>query len=126
MCTVTRSPVASILSSEMLPAMLPVLRELMREVRCLLYLRDILGRSALQVILVARAEGVTTSDLSDDAPDTILKNCLEQYSDSCNANPSLFKPSMLVDLEAGRPIEAEPIVGSVVRAGHKHAVQTPR
>lgn len=75
---------------------------------------------------MARAEGVTTSDLSDDAPASVLKNCLEQYSDTCNSDPSLFKPSMLVDLEAGRPMEVEPIVGSVVRAGRRHDVRTPR
>ncbi|KZV76016.1 6-phosphogluconate dehydrogenase C-terminal domain-like protein [Peniophora sp. CONT] len=109
MCTVTRSPVASLLSSQMLPAMLPVLQDLMKE-----------------VILVARSEGVTTSDLSDDAPTSVLNNCLDQYSDTCNSNPSLFKPSMLVDLEAGRPMEVEPIVGNVTRAGRRYEVQTPR
>ncbi|VDB97117.1 unnamed protein product [Peniophora sp. CBMAI 1063] len=108
-CTVTRSPVASILSAEMLPSMLPVLQDLMKE-----------------VIAVARAEGVTVGDLSDDAPEAVLKNCLQQYSDTCNSNPSLFKPSMLVDLEAGRPMEVEPIVGSVVRAGRRHEVRTPK
>ncbi|KAF8588743.1 6-phosphogluconate dehydrogenase C-terminal domain-like protein [Ramaria rubella] len=37
-----------------------------------------------------------------------------------------FKPSMLVDLEMGRPMEIEGIVGSVVRRGKEAGVMSPR
>lgn len=44
-----------------------------------------------------------------------------------NENPdSTFKPSMLVDLEAGRPMEVEVIVGSIVRRAKETGVEVPK
>ncbi len=37
-----------------------------------------------------------------------------------------FKPSILLDLENGRPMELEPIVGNVVRMARERGVETPR
>jgi 2-dehydropantoate 2-reductase len=39
--------------------------------------------------------------------------------------PAWAKPSMLVDLEAGRRPELDAITGTVVRLGREHAVATP-
>jgi 2-dehydropantoate 2-reductase len=40
-----------------------------------------------------------------------------------NAN---FKPSMLLDIEAGRPCELEPIIGSLLDRARAKGVETPR
>ncbi|KAI0032939.1 6-phosphogluconate dehydrogenase C-terminal domain-like protein, partial [Vararia minispora EC-137] len=101
-CTATRSPVCDLLCTESLPTMLPVLETLMKEV-------------------CAVAE-----QLADDAPAGVLEECLRQYSDSRTETPSTFKPSMLVDLEADRPMEVEVIVGNVVRAARSFGIATPR
>jgi 2-dehydropantoate 2-reductase len=37
-----------------------------------------------------------------------------------------FKPSMLVDLEAGRPMEVEGIVGAVVKQAKEVGIPVPR
>lgn len=42
-------------------------------------------------------------------------------------NPkSVFKPSMLVDLEAGRPMEVEAIVGGVLRRAQEAMINVPK
>ena len=41
-------------------------------------------------------------------------------------NASTFKPSMLLDVEAGRPCELEVIVGSILDRARAKAVETPR
>jgi 2-dehydropantoate 2-reductase len=44
-----------------------------------------------------------------------------------NEDPaSKFAPSMLVDLEEGRPIEVETIIGSIVRRAKERGVSTPQ
>jgi 2-dehydropantoate 2-reductase len=40
--------------------------------------------------------------------------------------PVHYKPSMLVDFEAGRPMEIEGIVGGVIREGRKAGIVSPR
>ena len=40
--------------------------------------------------------------------------------------PVHFKPSMQVDLESGRPIEVQGIVGGVVKRGRTAGVSSPR
>ncbi|ETW84106.1 hypothetical protein HETIRDRAFT_150945 [Heterobasidion irregulare TC 32-1] len=109
LCTVSRSPVADLLCSQLLPVTLPTVKGIMEE-----------------VVSVARSTGVTASKLPENKVDQVIADCLEQYSDERRTSPSRFKPSMLVDLEAGRPMEVEPIVGSVVKIARKHAVATPR
>lgn len=37
----------------------------------------------------------------------------------------MMRPSMYYDLEAGKPLELEAMVGMVVRLGEKHEVSTP-
>jgi 2-dehydropantoate 2-reductase len=74
---------------------------------------------------VARAEGVSPSDLPDKNVDEIFANALQFYGPQL-PQPSLFKPSMLVDLEHSRPIEVEAIIGGIVRKARDLAVETPR
>jgi len=69
-----------------------------------------------EVILVARTSGIHTGTLlEDEAVDIIRKT-----------KPTDFKPSMLVDLEASRPIEVEVILGEVVRKATEVGVPVPR
>ncbi|KAI0322501.1 6-phosphogluconate dehydrogenase C-terminal domain-like protein [Amylostereum chailletii] len=109
LCTVTQSPVADILSSDQLPTMLPVVEAVMAE-----------------VVSVARGMGIDASKLPEQSATSVIEGCMNQYSDTRSPNPSRFKPSMLVDLEAGRPMEVEPIVGNVVRAARSCGVAVPR
>lgn len=54
-------------------------------------------------------------------PDTLADTIIE------NENPdSTFKPSMLVDLEAARPMEVEVIVGSIVRRARDAGIEVPK
>ena len=69
----------------------------------------------LEVLAVARAcvPSESVAELSDSMADKVIDN----------ENPkSVFKPSMLVDLEAGRPIEVEAIVGGIVRRANEAGV----
>jgi 2-dehydropantoate 2-reductase len=69
-----------------------------------------------EVILVARTSGIHTGTLLEDEAVAIIQR----------TKPSDFKPSMLVDLEAGRPIEVEVILGEVVRKAAEVGVPVPR
>ncbi|EKM51612.1 uncharacterized protein PHACADRAFT_150148 [Phanerochaete carnosa HHB-10118-sp] len=99
MCTLTRTTVGDVLA----------LQESRQELKAIM----------LEVLTVAR-EIVTEEGaaiLSDSVADAVIQS----------ENPlSVFKPSMLVDLEAGRPMEVEVIVGGIVRKARAHSKSTPR
>jgi 2-dehydropantoate 2-reductase len=67
-----------------------------------------------EVEAVARAGGVA---LPQDVVDRILT-----YVDSI---PPPTRSSLLIDLQQGKPIEVEALVGAVVRRGAKAGVATP-
>lgn len=69
-----------------------------------------------EIILVARISGIHTGPLLEDEAANILRR----------TKPSDFKPSMLVDLEANRPIEVEVILGEAVRKAAEFGVPVPR
>jgi 2-dehydropantoate 2-reductase len=73
---------------------------------------------------VARGSGIGESLLPWSATQDTLELTEKNYGEGSNGPP--FKPSMLVDLEAGRPIEIEGIIGEVVRQGKEVNVPTPR
>lgn len=75
-------------------------------------MKEIMG----EVVLVARTSGIHTGTLLEDEAADIIRR----------TKPSDFKPSMLVDLEANRPIEVEVIVGEVVRKAAEVGVPVPR
>jgi len=69
-----------------------------------------------EVIQVARTSGIHTGSLLEDEAVDIIRR----------TKPSGFKPSMLVDLEANRPIEVEVIIGEVVRKAKECGEPVPR
>jgi len=69
-----------------------------------------------EIVLVARISGVHTGSLLEDEATDILRR----------TKPTDFKPSMLVDLEADRPIEVEVILGEIVRKAAESGVPVPR
>jgi len=69
-----------------------------------------------EIILVARTGGICAGTLlEDEAVDSIRRT-----------KPKDYKPSMLIDLEANRPIEVEVILGEVVRKAAEVGVPVPR
>lgn len=82
------------------------------------------GREELKAIMLevlAVAHEVVSKEGSAILPDSVADAIIE------NENPlSVFKPSMLVDLEAGRPMEVEAIVGGIVSKARAHGKSTPR
>ncbi|GJJ15976.1 hypothetical protein Clacol_010255 [Clathrus columnatus] len=82
-----------------------------------------------EAVKVARALGI---QISDGAIDYAYKETLKEHSEAFGeaANPPFipaqFKPSMLVDLEAGRPLEIEGIIGTIVKVAKELGVLVPR
>lgn len=82
------------------------------------------GRKALEdiiaeVLVVARANLPHQAALS--LPDIVIREIIDHESPE-----STFKPSMLVDLEAGRPMEIEAIQGGVLKRARAAGVPAPR
>ena len=86
---------------------------------------DLVGsvaRSVMEeVISVASKVGLDGQYLSEQK-EIILEATMERVSGGTNT----FKPSMLVDVEAGRPMEVEVIIGEIVRKAAEHGVSVPR
>ena len=75
---------------------------------------ELMRRVMLETASVAKAEGVVIS-----------KPMIEGTLESISRMPPEVKPSMMVDLEAGRRIELETFNGAVTRFGKKHGIDTP-
>lgn len=80
---------------------------------------DLHGRAqvieaAREIERVARAEGVPV------APDVVDRTV--RY---CDALPPAMRPSMFIDISAGKPLEVEALQGAVVRRGARLGVPTP-
>lgn len=76
-----------------------------------------------EVLTVARASlsPAQAAEAAEALPASVVADIVN------HENPeSTFKPSMLVDLEAGRPIELEAIVGGVLKRAKAASVDTPR
>lgn len=69
-----------------------------------------------EIVLVARTSGIYTGTLLEVEAINIIK-----YT-----KPIEYKPSMLVDIEANRPIEVEVILGEIVRQAAEIGVSVPR
>jgi len=74
----------------------------------------LLERAIREVVTVARAKNI---NLADDEVARILA--------FCNSLPPAMKPSLLIDLEAGRPTEIDELCGAVGRIGRSVGVETP-
>ncbi|WFD30135.1 2-dehydropantoate 2-reductase [Malassezia sp. CBS 17886] len=122
--TMSRQPVSVLLRAEMLPYAVGVVRRLM-----------------LELISVARAHGITEARLPIAMVDTTFNFSLSSSPATfvSPADPSAqiprhitdtltddFKPSILVDLERGRPMELEAIFGNLIKRARAYGVETPR
>ena len=67
-----------------------------------------------EAIAVAEREGV---HFGEDAKELVMDQIKDMPRDG--------KPSMLEDLEAGRPLEVDYFSGTIVRLGKKHGIPTP-
>ncbi|MGZ4888156.1 MAG: ketopantoate reductase family protein, partial [Candidatus Angelobacter sp.] len=76
--------------------------------------RLLIERAVREVISVARARKVA---LADDEAERTMK--------VIDGLPEAMKPSLLIDLEAGRPTEIEDLSGAVSRLGKASGVETP-
>jgi 2-dehydropantoate 2-reductase len=74
----------------------------------------LIERAVREVISVARACKIA---LADDETDRTIK--------VIDGLPEAMKPSLLIDLEAGRPTEIEDLSGAVSRLGRAWGVETP-
>jgi 2-dehydropantoate 2-reductase len=74
----------------------------------------LIERAVHEVINVARARKVA---LADDEAERTMK--------TIDGVPDTMKPSLLIDLEAGRPTEIEDLSGAVSRLGKACGVETP-
>ncbi len=74
----------------------------------------LIERAVREVVNVARARKIA---LADDEAERTIKNI--------DALPAAMKPSLLIDLEAGRPTEIEDLSGAVSRLGKACGVETP-
>ena len=72
---------------------------------------------------------VAHASLADSAPASASAVLHQRVAEDIinHENPaSTFKPSMLVDLEAGRPIELEAIVGGILKRARANHIDVPR
>jgi 2-dehydropantoate 2-reductase len=76
--------------------------------------RLLIERAVREVVSVARARKV---GLAEDEADRTMK--------IIDGLPDAMKPSLLIDLEAGRPTEIEDLSGAVSRLGKACGVETP-
>jgi 2-dehydropantoate 2-reductase len=127
MCTLTRCNIATMMKESTSAATVENLRAIMAEVKTptsyIIFMTLI--KFELQVLTVARHLGIASPELTEDVAEAIINNTQEQYGYQ-NPKPSQFRPSMLVDLENGRPLEVEAIVGGIIRAARSVDVAVPR
>ena len=76
--------------------------------------REMVRRAVAEAVLVARARGIPLSDALPEEMVAIVENA-----------PPTYRPSMLDDVEAGRPLEVEATCGYVSRLGASLGVPTP-
>ncbi|KAH8924618.1 6-phosphogluconate dehydrogenase C-terminal domain-like protein [Atractiella rhizophila] len=103
-CCMTRLPLPQLVHPSRLNISLPIVRELMNE-----------------AIGIAKAMGLQDEDWDKVAEETLnvtLKNAQAAHED--------FKPSTLLDLENGRPMEIEVIIGNLVRRAEELNVKCPK
>jgi 2-dehydropantoate 2-reductase len=80
-------------------------------------IRRMVWEATEEAAAVARAEGI---NITPQAGDRILA----LLDSACQKNPR-WRPSLLQDLDAGRRLELEDLVGVIVHKGQQHAIPTP-
>ncbi|GAA5995034.1 uncharacterized protein JCM10292_004499 [Rhodotorula paludigena] len=148
LCTMSRCTVSDVISQRCLPFTLPVIRRTMLEVvyvaRAWGYQEDVLPLSrvddAIKLTIQTYQQrqeksngALETPNLSPLATQPNASGPLgygfpteAQTSDDAPESTLEFKPSMLLDIEAGRPCELEPIIGSLLDRARARGVPTPR
>ncbi|KAF9467173.1 6-phosphogluconate dehydrogenase [Collybia nuda] len=82
-------------------------------------------RSTLrELVLLARSIGYT--DTEDGVPSSIVDRLIADVRELHITPESSHKPSMLLDVEKGQPIEVEVILGEVVRMARERGIEVPR
>ncbi len=84
------------------------------------------SRAALQDIMEEVLQVARATLPNDDLLNSVLHATVAQDIVNHENPASVFKPSMLVDFEAGRPMEVEAIVGGILRRAQEKGIQTPR
>ncbi|SPO19943.1 uncharacterized protein UTRI_00334_B [Ustilago trichophora] len=114
--TLARQPVSTLLQEDTLHYSVGVVRRIM-----------------LEIVYVARACGLGESRFPIASVDNAITITLATSSIPSVNDPTKggnlagdFKPSILLDLENGRPMELEPIIGNLVRKARENGVETPR
>ncbi|TKY90514.1 hypothetical protein EX895_000512 [Sporisorium graminicola] len=114
--TLARQPVSALLTEDTLHYSVGVVRRIM-----------------LEIVYVARACGLTEQRFPMSSVDQALDITLSTSPVPAVHDPArggnlaaVFKPSILLDLENGRPMELEPIIGNIVSKARLHGVDTPR
>ena len=83
--------------------------------------RSLLADIMAEVLLVARASLPPSPAVESILSDSVCGAIIE------HENPnSIFRPSMLVDLEAGRPMEVEAIVGGILKRAGARGILIPK
>ena len=80
-------------------------------------LRDIMA----EVLTVARASLTPSPAVDEELSDAVIERIIQNEN-----SKSVFRPSMLVDLDHGRPMEVEAIVGGVLKRARAKGVPTPK
>ncbi|KAM0793266.1 hypothetical protein ACM66B_000728 [Microbotryomycetes sp. NB124-2] len=140
MCALSRSTLSACVSAEVLPFTLPVVRRTMLEVlyvarawgydETVLPMKVIDDAIKITIKNYQRATGLLTPmtpgpGSKDDAFGSSGYGFPTQDETSLQSTVA-FKPSMLLDIEANRPCELEPIIGSVLDRARAKGVATPR
>lgn len=114
--TLARQPVSTLLTEDTLHYSVGVVRRIM-----------------LEIVYVARACGLTEARFPIASVDNAISITLATSSIPSVNDPTKggnlagdFKPSILLDLENGRPMELEPIIGNIVGKARQYGVDTPR
>lgn len=131
LCALSRCAVSELVSPALLPFTVPAARRLMLEIsyvgRALGY-----GEDVLPLALIDEVTKMTIANWQIRKDDTGLAGpgagALEDEEEkpADDASRASFKPSILLDLEAGRPMELEAIVGSLLERARVKGVETPR
>ncbi|GAA5922441.1 uncharacterized protein JCM15063_003303 [Sporobolomyces koalae] len=142
MCALSRCTVSSAVAPAVLPYTLPVIRRTMLEVmyvaRAWGYQEDALPLKAVDEAIKITIKNYQKKSGIPETPATPSARAdafgsIGGYGfptgpeDDDDRSAAIdFKPSMLLDVEAGRPCELEPIIGSLLDRARAKGVATPR
>ncbi|TBU23735.1 ketopantoate reductase PanE/ApbA C terminal-domain-containing protein [Dichomitus squalens] len=83
--------------------------------------RQVLKDIMAEVLTVARASLTPSPAMDEELSDAVIDRIIANEN-----SKSVFRPSMLVDLDYERPMEVEAIVGGVLRRARAKGVPTPK